>query len=89
MPLGLTNGVLSFADGDVEHLLGKLDGITRTFGHEASMPQPPPFMALKSKLRHYRIRFSIDAIGRLYHFILGAPYRPIYVRSLLHFERQF
>ena len=25
--------------GNVEYLLGKLDGITRSFGHEASMPQ--------------------------------------------------
>ena len=24
---------------NVEYLLSKLDGITRTFGHEASMPQ--------------------------------------------------
>src|ERR1019366_1400454 len=39
MALRLTNGVLSFADGNIENLLRKLDGITRTFGHEASMPQ--------------------------------------------------
>jgi len=39
IPLGFANRVLGFASGDVEDLLGELDGITRTFGHEASMPQ--------------------------------------------------
>ena len=39
MPLGLANGVLSFADSNVEHLLGKLTRIAGTFSHEASMPQ--------------------------------------------------
>jgi hypothetical protein len=34
-PLGFANGVLSFADGNVEYLLSKLDGIARTFGHES------------------------------------------------------
>ncbi len=28
--------------GNVEYLLGKLDGIARTFGHETSMPQAAP-----------------------------------------------
>jgi hypothetical protein len=36
---GLAYGILSFSDGNVEYLLGKLDGIARTFGHETSMPQ--------------------------------------------------
>lgn len=39
MPLRFTNRVLSFADGNVEYLLGKLNGIARAFGHEMSMPQ--------------------------------------------------
>lgn len=34
LPLGFADGVLSFANGNVEDLLGKLDGITRTFSHE-------------------------------------------------------
>jgi hypothetical protein len=34
--------ILSFANGNIEYLLGKLDGIARTFGHEASMPQAAP-----------------------------------------------
>ncbi|MGA8312037.1 MAG: hypothetical protein WB755_18530 [Terriglobales bacterium] len=39
MPLRFADGVFGFASGDVEDLLGKLGGITRTFGHDASMPQ--------------------------------------------------
>ena len=39
MPLGFAYRILSFAYGNVENLLGKLDGIARTFGHEPSMPQ--------------------------------------------------
>lgn len=39
MTLGFANRVLSCACGNIEDLLGKLDGIARTFGHEASMPQ--------------------------------------------------
>jgi hypothetical protein len=31
--------ILSFPNGNIKHLFGKLDGITRTFGHEPSMPQ--------------------------------------------------
>lgn len=42
MPLGLAYRVLSLADGNVEYLLGKLDGITRTFDHATSMPQAAP-----------------------------------------------
>ena len=34
MALGFANRVLSFANGDVEYLFGKLGGIARTFGHE-------------------------------------------------------
>jgi hypothetical protein len=37
MSLGLTDGIFSFANGDVENLLRKLDGIARTFGHETSI----------------------------------------------------
>lgn len=39
MTLGCANGIFSLAYGNVEYLLGKLDGIARTFGHEPSMPQ--------------------------------------------------
>jgi hypothetical protein len=35
----LANAILSLANGDVEYLLSKLDGIARTFGHEASIAQ--------------------------------------------------
>ena len=52
MPLGFANGVLGFANGNVEYLLGKLDGIARTFGHEASMPQ--------AALPFYPVRFQTD-----------------------------
>ena len=38
VPLGLANGVLSFADGNIEYLFGKLTWIAGSFGHEASMP---------------------------------------------------
>ncbi|SRR5258708_5578239 len=55
LSLGFANTVLTLTDGNVKHLLGKLDGITRTLRHEASMPQPPPSAPLKSKLRHYRM----------------------------------
>ena len=37
MPLRFANRILSFAYCDVENLLGKLDGIARTFGHEPSI----------------------------------------------------
>ena len=42
MAFGIANRILNFANGNVEYLLGKLDGIARTFGHEASMPQAAP-----------------------------------------------
>jgi len=42
LPLGFANRVLSFANGNVEYLLGKLDGIARTFGHETSIAQAAP-----------------------------------------------
>ncbi len=45
-PLGIANDILSFADGNVEYLFGELCGITRTFGHEASMPQSQPLASL-------------------------------------------
>jgi hypothetical protein len=38
-PLGIANGILGLADSNIEYLFGKLGGITRTFAHEASMPQ--------------------------------------------------
>jgi hypothetical protein len=38
-PFGIANCILCFANGNIENLLGKLRGIARTFGHEASMPQ--------------------------------------------------
>jgi len=41
MPLRFAHGVLSFTNSNVEYLLGKLDGIARTFGHEASIPYQP------------------------------------------------
>jgi arginine dihydrolase len=71
LSLGLANGILSFADGDIKHLLGKLDGITRTFGHEASMPQSARLSCLKSKLRHYRsppflARFALTQLPSLF-----------------------
>lgn len=54
MPLGFANRVLRFADGDVEYLLGKLGGITRTFGHELSMPYAAPSI--------YAVRFQTEAL---------------------------
>jgi len=39
MTLRFANGVLGLANGNIKHLFGELDRITRTFGHEASMPQ--------------------------------------------------
>jgi hypothetical protein len=50
--------VLSFANGNVENLLGKLDGVAGTFGHESSMPHetvglPRVPCGSKFKLRHY------------------------------------
>jgi hypothetical protein len=42
MFLGLAYRILSFTDGNIENLLGKLDGIARTFRHEPSMPQAAP-----------------------------------------------
>jgi hypothetical protein len=39
MSLRFANGILSFTDGNIEHLLGELDGIARTFGHEPSIAQ--------------------------------------------------
>jgi hypothetical protein len=42
MPLGFANCILRFADGNVEYLLGKLDGITRTLCHEPSIAQAAP-----------------------------------------------
>jgi hypothetical protein len=48
MPLRFADGILRFANRNVEHLSGKLCGITRTFGHETSMPQAaPPIHAMK------------------------------------------
>ena len=54
MPLRFANSVLSFANGDVKNLLGKLGGITRTFGHETSMPQAAPPI--------YAMRFQTEAL---------------------------
>jgi hypothetical protein len=56
--LRLAHRILSFANGDVEHLLGKLDGITRTFGHELSMPQAAPPI--------YDMRFQTEALPDSY-----------------------
>jgi hypothetical protein len=42
MALRFANRVLSLTDGNVENLLGKLDGIARTFSHEASIAQAAP-----------------------------------------------
>src|SRR5271170_7896514 len=39
MPLRLADRVLSIANGNVENLFGKLDGVSRTLRHEPSMPQ--------------------------------------------------
>src|SRR5258708_17766143 len=39
MPLRFAHRVLSFADGNVEYLFGKLCGIAWTFAHRASMPR--------------------------------------------------
>ena len=56
MALCFADGILSFADGDIEYLLGKLDRIARTFGHEKEyatwlhIDSTP----LEFKLRHYR-----------------------------------
>jgi hypothetical protein len=52
--LRLAHSVLSFADGDVENLLGKLDGIARTFGHETSIAQAAPSF--------YPMRIQTDAL---------------------------
>ncbi len=41
-PLRFAHSILSFANSDVEYLLGKLNGIARTFGHEMSMPHAAP-----------------------------------------------
>lgn len=37
-PFRFANRVLGFANGNIEYLLGELDGIARALGHEASMP---------------------------------------------------
>ena len=39
MPLGFADSIFGFARGNVHDELGKLVGIARRFGHEASMPQ--------------------------------------------------
>lgn len=54
MPLGFTDCIVGFTRSDVYNQLGEFVWITRTFGHEASMPQTVPLSRLKSKLRHYR-----------------------------------
>jgi hypothetical protein len=51
-PLKFANRVFSLADGNVEYLLGNLDGIAWTFGHETSMPQ--------AALPIYAMRFQTD-----------------------------
>lgn len=56
MSLRFANRVLSFADSDVEYLLGKLDGIARTFGHETSMPQTAPSI--------YAMKFQTEALPK-------------------------
>src|SRR5438552_14335797 len=59
MPLRFADGILRFANRNVEHLFGKLCGITRTFGHETSMPQAaPPIHAMK---------FQTEALPRNRH----------------------
>lgn len=42
MPLRLAHSVLSFANGNVEYLFGKLDGIAWTLRHEPSIAQAAP-----------------------------------------------
>lgn len=54
MSLRFAHGVLSFAYGNVEYLLRKLDGIARTFSHETSMPQAAPCF--------YAMRFQTEAL---------------------------
>ena len=44
LSLGFADGVLSFANGNVEYLLGKLDGIARTLRHERSIAQAAPVL---------------------------------------------
>jgi hypothetical protein len=39
LSFGLAYGVLSFTNGNIEHLLGKLGGIARTFCHGLSIAQ--------------------------------------------------
>jgi hypothetical protein len=38
MALGFANRIFGLANGNIEYLLGKLNGVARTFGHETSMP---------------------------------------------------
>ena len=42
MPLRFAHRILCFTDSNIEYLLRKLDGIARTFGHEASIAQAAP-----------------------------------------------
>jgi hypothetical protein len=54
MPLGFAHGIFGFANGNVENLLRELDGITRTFGHEASIAQAAPWF--------YRVKIQTDTL---------------------------
>jgi hypothetical protein len=46
LPFGFAYRILGFANGNVEYLLGKLDGIARTLRHEPSIAQAaPPILA--------------------------------------------
>ena len=42
MTLGFADDIFGLSNGNVEDLLGKLDGIARKLGREASMAQPAP-----------------------------------------------
>jgi hypothetical protein len=54
MPPGLADSILSLADGNVEYLLGKLDGIAGTLRHEPSIAQAAPPI--------YPLRFQTEAL---------------------------
>jgi hypothetical protein len=42
LSLQFADCILSFANGNIEYLLGKLDGIARTLRHEPSIAQAAP-----------------------------------------------
>ena len=71
MTFGFTNHIVGIARSNVYDQFGEFVGITRTLGHEPSMPQAAPLSSLKSKLRHYPALVALVPCRALAYYCSG------------------